>query len=97
MSGGRLALSGVSLSASAGYRRCTTATPPRYLPLGYTNSGRSRAVTLARFWAASPTPRNGPFRSNLALWYIQMDLISLVGFPDRDKRYCWNLYSVVFF
>eukprot|EP01043_Picozoa_sp_COSAG02_P119097 COSAG02_NODE_55738_length_289_cov_0.515789_1_plen_24_part_10 len=20
-----------------------------------------------------------------------MDLVSLIGFPDRDKRYCWNL------
>ncbi len=39
-------------------------------------------------------PRMASF---LPLWYIQMDLISLVGFPDRDKRYCWNLYSVVFF
>jgi hypothetical protein len=33
-------------------------------------------------------PRQASFQP---LRYIQMDLISLIGFPDRDKRFCWNL------
>ena len=33
-------------------------------------------------------PRRASFQP---LRYIQMDLVSLIGFPDRDKRYCWNL------
>ena len=33
-------------------------------------------------------PRRASFQP---LRYIQLDLISLIGFRDRDKRYCWNM------
>ena len=33
-------------------------------------------------------PKRGAF---LPLRYIQLDLVSLIGFPDRDRKYMWNL------